>query len=161
MPVTVEALSERAGRLRDIGDVERIAHGLTGASTSWPPSTARSGPGERVRGAAAVSRAVGGVAVAADRADRLAAVIGRPRRTAPGRAPAGLPLPYPLDDRCVWQGVQAVPSFDCLLIDTDGQARTQPWWTPPEPQRAWQEGVPAVRSALTAAVDTCTADGAR
>ncbi|OXY88560.1 asparagine synthase-related protein [Streptomyces diastatochromogenes] len=160
-PVTVEALSERAGRLRDIGDVERIAHGLTG---SFHLLASVDGS-VRARGSASGVRRlfharVGGVAVAADRADRLAAVIGAaPDEQLLAAHLLASPLPYPLDDRCVWQGVQAVPSFDCLLIDTDGQARTQPWWTPPEPQRAWQEGVPAVRSALTAAVDTCTADG--
>ncbi|MFJ9822425.1 asparagine synthase-related protein [Streptomyces sp. NPDC101151] len=160
-PVTVEALSARAGRLRDIGDVEQIGHGLTG---SFHLLASVDGS-VRARGSASGVRRlfharVAGVSVAADRADRLAAVT--KAATDEQLLAAHLlasPLPYPLDDRCVWQGVHAVPSFDCLLIAADGQVRTQPWWTPPEPDRAWQEGVPAVRSALAAAVDACTAGG--
>ncbi|MER7001084.1 asparagine synthase-related protein [Streptomyces sp. NPDC000410] len=160
-PVTVEALSARAGRLRDIGDVERIAHGLTG---SFHLLASVDGS-VRARGSASGVRRlfharVGGVSVAADRSDRLAAVTGAaPDERILAAHLLASPLPYPLDDRCVWQGVRALPSFDCLLIDADGRARTQRWWTPPEPERAWREGVPAVRAALTAAVGACTAGG--
>ncbi|MFF8642838.1 asparagine synthase-related protein [Streptomyces sp. NPDC015345] len=160
-PVTVAALSECAGRLRDIGDVERIAHSLHG---SFHLLASVDGS-VRARGSVSGARRlfhtrVAGVSVAADRADRLAAVIGSaPDEQLLAAHLLASPLPYPLDDLCVWQGVQAVPSFDCLLIDADGRARMQPWWTPPEPHRAWREGVPAVRSALTAAVDARTAGG--
>ncbi|TXS39683.1 asparagine synthetase B family protein [Streptomyces sp. uw30] len=160
-PVTAAELSARAGRLRDIGDVERIARGLTG---SFHLLASVDGT-VRARGSASGVRRlfharVAGVTVAADRSDRLAAVTGAAldERLLAAHLLAS-PLPYPLDDHCVWQGVQAVPSFGCLLIDAEGRARTQPWWTPPEPQLAWQEGVPAVRAALTAAVGACTADG--
>lgn len=160
-PVTVEELSARAGRLRDVGDVEHIAHGLTG---SFHLIASVDGV-VRARGSASGTRRlfharVAGVSVAADRSDRLA--------TATGAAPddrllaahlLASPLPYPLDDLCVWQGVQAVPSADSLRIDADGRTRTQRWWTPPEPYRAWQDGVPEVRAALAAAVGACTADG--
>ncbi|KOU36429.1 asparagine synthase-related protein [Streptomyces sp. WM6378] len=160
-PVTVEGLSARAGRLRDIGDVEQVARGLTG---SFHLLASVDGS-VRARGSASGVRRlfharVAGATVAGDRVDRLAAVTGAAldEQLLAAHLLAS-PLPFPLDDRCVWQGVQAVPSFDCLLIDADGRARTRRWWTPPEPQRAWQEGVPAVRSALTAAVDACTAGG--
>ncbi|MFD9190234.1 asparagine synthase-related protein [Streptomyces phaeochromogenes] len=160
-PVTAEALSARARRLRDIGDVEGIANGLAG---SFHLLASVDGS-VRARGSASGVRRlfhtrVGGVCVAADRADRLAAVTGAaPDERLQAAHLLSSPLPYPLDDRCVWQGVEAVPSFDCLLMDADGRARTRRWWTPPEPQRAWQEGIPAVRAALTAAVGSCTADG--
>ncbi|MGA6226461.1 asparagine synthase-related protein [Streptomyces umbrinus] len=160
-PVTAEALSARARRLRDIGDVEGIAQGLAG---SFHLLASVDGS-VRARGSASGVRRlfharVGGVTVAADRSDRLATVTGAaPDERLLAAHLLASPLPYPLDDRCVWQGVEAVPSFDCLLIDADGRARTQRWWTPPEPQRPWLEGVPAVRAALTAAVGACTADG--
>ncbi|MFE6176916.1 asparagine synthase-related protein [Streptomyces sp. NPDC056464] len=160
-PVTVEALSERAGRLRDIGDVERIAHGLTGSFHLLASVDGAVRARGSVSGVRRLFHArVAGVSVATDRGDKLAAVIGaEPDELLLAAHLLTSPLPYPLDDRCVWQGVHAVPSFGCLLIDADGQARTQPWWTPPEPQRAWREGMPAVRSALTAAVDACTTGG--
>ncbi|MEU9954719.1 asparagine synthase-related protein [Streptomyces sp. NPDC050982] len=158
-PVTADELSARAGRLRDAEDMERIAHGLTG---SFHLLVSVDGT-VRARGSVSGARRlfhtrVAGATVAADRADRLAAVTGAsPDERILAAHLLTSPLPYPLDDHCVWQGVRAVPSFDCLLIDADGRASTRRWWTPPEPQRAWQDGVPAVRAALTAAVDARTA----
>ncbi|MEV0324375.1 asparagine synthase-related protein [Streptomyces sp. NPDC050658] len=163
-PVTAEALSARARRLRDIGDVERIARGLTGSfhlvvSVDGAVRARGSASGVRRLFHTEVSEA-GGVCVAADRSDRLAALIGAaPDERLLAAHLLASPLPYPLDDHCVWQGVRAVPSFDCLRIDADGRARTQPWWQPPEPQLPWEEGVPSVRAALTAAVGACTAGG--
>ncbi|MDQ1024148.1 asparagine synthase (glutamine-hydrolyzing) [Streptomyces umbrinus] len=160
-PVTVEALSARARRLRDIADVEAVAHGLPGSFhliASVDGSVRARGTASGVR--RLFHARVGGVTVAADRSDRLAAVTGAaPDERLLAAHLLASPLPYPLDDRCVWQGVEALPSFDSLLIDADGRVRTQRWWTPPEPQRPWREGVPAVRAALTAAVGACTADG--
>ncbi|MFE0174576.1 asparagine synthase-related protein [Streptomyces sp. NPDC059002] len=160
-PVTADALSARAGRLRDIGDVERIARGLPG---SFHLLASVDGS-VRARGSASGVRRLfharlGDVTVAADRSDRLAAATGA---TPDDRLLAAhllaSPLPYPLDDRCVWQGVRALPSFDCLLLDADGRARTRRWWTPPEPELGWRRGAPAVRAALIAAVGSCTAGG--
>ncbi|MEV2256899.1 asparagine synthase-related protein [Streptomyces sp. NPDC050147] len=160
-PVTVDELSMRAGRLRDIADVERIAHGLTGSFhllASVDGSVRARGSVSGVR--RLFHARVGGVTVAADRSDRLAAAIGAaPDERLLAAHLLSSPLSYPLDDLCVWQGVQALPSCDSLLIDAEGRARTQPWWTPPEPRLPWREGVPAVRAAMTAAVDACTAGG--
>lgn len=163
-PVTADELSERAGRLRDIEaveDVEAIAHGLTG---SFHLVAAVDGA-VRARGSASGVRRlfharVAGARVAADRSDRLAAAIGAaPDERILAAHLLASPLPYPLDDRCVWQGVEAVRSCDSLLIDADGRARTGRWWTPPEPHRAWQDGLPEVRAALSAAVAACTDGG--
>lgn len=163
-PVTAEELSARAARLRDVGaieDMERIAHGLTG---SFHLVAAVDGA-VRARGSASGVRRlfharVAGASVAADRADRLAAATGAaPDERILAAHLLASPLPYPLDDLCVWQGVRAVRSCDSLLLDPDGRARTRRWWTPPEPHRAWRDGLPEVRAALTAAVAACTADG--
>lgn len=160
-PATAEELSARAGRLRDIGDAERAAHGLTGCFHLL----ASVDGAVRARGSVSGVRRLfhtrmAGVSVAADRADRLAAMTGAaPDERLLAAHLLTSPLPYPLDDRCAWQGVEAVPSFDCLLLDADGRARTQPWWTPPEPRLARRDGVPAVRAALTAAVGACTVGG--
>ncbi|MFD0415442.1 asparagine synthase-related protein [Streptomyces sp. NPDC127108] len=161
-PVTAEELSARAGRLRDIEDsdgVERAARGLTGSFHLLATADGT----VRARGSASGVRRlfharVAGVSVAADRADRLAAVTGAsPDERLLAAHLLSSPLPYPLDDLCVWQGVRALRSQDCLLLDADGRARTRRWWTPPEPELGWREGVPAVRAALTAAVAACVA----
>ncbi|QDQ09751.1 asparagine synthase-related protein [Streptomyces spectabilis] len=160
-PVTADELSARAGRMRDTADVERIADGLTG---SFHLLASAHGT-VRARGTASGTRRlfhtpVAGASVAADRADRLAALTGAaPDERLLAAHLLASPLPYPLDDTCVWRGVRAVPSFHCLLLDTEGRVRTHPWWSPPEPRRARQDGVPAVRAALTAAVTACTAGG--
>ncbi|WP_405660413.1 asparagine synthase-related protein [Streptomyces sp. RK9] len=163
-PVTADELSARAGRLRGVAaveDVEAIAHGLTG---SFHLVAAVDGA-VRARGSASGVRRlfharVAGARVAADRSDRLAAAIGAaPDERILAAHLLASPLPYPLDDRCVWRGVEAVRSCDSLLIDADGRARTGRWWTPPEPHRAWQDGLPEVRAALRAAVAACTDGG--
>ncbi|MEU7131949.1 asparagine synthase-related protein [Streptomyces sp. NPDC046261] len=160
-PVTADALAARAGRVRDVGDVERAARGLTGSFHLL----ASVGGRVRVRGSASgvrrvVHARVGGATVAADRADRLAEVTEAvvDERILALHLLAGSP-PYPLDDRCLWQGVRGLRPHDCLLIEADGRARAQRWWNPPEPELPAARGVPAVREALAGAVDACTAGG--
>ncbi|WP_037686039.1 asparagine synthase-related protein [Streptomyces aureocirculatus] len=163
-PVTADELCTRAGQLRDVqdsGGMEGIAAGLTG---SFHLLASIDGT-VRARGSASGVRRlfhtrVAGTTVAADRSDRLAALTGAaPDERVLAAHLLSSPLPYPLDDLCVWQGVRALPTYDCLLLDADGRARTRPWWAPPEPQLPRREGVPAVRAALTAAVGSCTAGG--
>ncbi|MFI9236212.1 asparagine synthase-related protein [Streptomyces sp. NPDC053079] len=160
-PVTAGALSARAGHLRDVADVERAARGLTGSFHLL----ASVGGRVRVRGSASGVRRifharVGGATVAADRADRLAAATGAAvdERILALHLLAS-PPPYPLDDHCLWQGVQGLRPHDCLLLEADGRARAQRWWSPPEPELPAVRGAPAVRDALAAAVDACTARG--
>ncbi|MCQ8773139.1 asparagine synthase-related protein [Streptomyces telluris] len=169
-PVTAGELSARAGRVRDLADVERAAQGLTGSFHLLASVDGQ----VRARGTASGVRRlfharVGGTAVAADRSDRLASATVEAVEGA--GAGAGVderilalhllasPLPYPLDDRCVWRGVQVLRPHDCLLIEADGRARTRRWWNPSEPELTLAQGVPAVREALTAAVHACTAGG--
>ncbi|MFJ2768434.1 asparagine synthase-related protein [Streptomyces sp. NPDC087300] len=160
-PVTADTLSARVGRLRGIGDVRRIAQGLHGSFhlvASADGSVLARGSASGVR--RLFHTRVAGVTVAADRSDRLAALTGAgPDERLLAAHLLASPLPYPLDDLCVWQGVHALPSSDCLLLDAEGRARTRRWWTPPTPELGWREGVPAVRDALTAAVGSCTASG--
>ncbi|MEU4208423.1 asparagine synthase-related protein [Streptomyces sp. NPDC026206] len=160
-PVTADELSARAGQIRDIADVERAARGLRGSFHLLASVEGR----VRARGSASGVRRIfharmGGATVAADRSDRLASVTGAgvDERLLALHLLAS-PPPYPLEDRCLWQGVHGVRAHDCLLIEADGQARTQRWWNPPEPELPVAEGAPAVRGALTAAVDACTAGG--
>ncbi|MEU1820257.1 asparagine synthase-related protein [Streptomyces roseifaciens] len=166
-PVTTGELSARAGRVRDLADVERAAQGLTGSFHLLASVDGR----VRARGSASGVRRLfharmGGAVVAADRADRLAVAAASATGAGPGVDEGILalhllasPLPYPLDERCVWRGVQGLRLHDCLLIEADGRARPQRWWSPPEAELTLAQGVPAVREALTAAVRACTAGG--
>ncbi|GHG74877.1 asparagine synthase-related protein [Streptomyces griseocarneus] len=167
-PVTPGALSARAGQVRDLADVERAAQGLTGSFHLLVSVDGR----VRARGSASGVRRlfharVGGAVLAADRSDRLASATAGTGEAAGAGVDERLlalhllasPPPYPLDDRCVWLGVQGLRPHDCLLIEADGRARTQRWWSPPEPELTLEQGVPAVREALTAAVSACMAGG--
>ncbi|MEH6376422.1 asparagine synthase-related protein [Streptomyces sp. KLMMK] len=160
-PVTAAELAARLRQVRDVADTERAVAGLAG---SFHVVTSAAGR-VRVRGSASGARAVfharfDGVTVAADRADRLAEAVG----ASPDERMLALhllssPPPHPLDDRSPWRGVHRVPPGDCLVIEADGRARTQRWWTPPEPALSAAEGARGVRRALVAAVESCTAGG--
>ncbi|QEU90164.1 asparagine synthase-related protein [Streptomyces kanamyceticus] len=160
-PVTADTLSARIGRLRGVGDVERVAQGLHGSFhlvASAEGSVLARGSASGVR--RLFHTRVAGVTVAADRSDRLAALTGAdPDERLLAAHLLASPLPYPLDDRCVWRGVHALRSYDSLLLDAEGRATTRRWWTPPDPELGWRQGVPAVHDALTAAVGSCTAGG--
>ncbi|MFI5783183.1 asparagine synthase-related protein [Nocardia sp. NPDC051570] len=160
-PVTADALSARLERVRDVGDVESAARGLAGSFHLVASVDGR----VRMRGSASGVRRVfytlvGDVTIAANRADRLALMVGA---SVDERLLAvyllDSPPPYPLDDRSPWRSVRAVRSHDCLLIGADGRPRTQRWWECPEPELTMAEGAPSVNKALTTAVDSCVADG--
>ncbi|UGY92927.1 asparagine synthase-related protein [Streptomyces gobiensis] len=160
-PVTADALSARLERMRDITETERAAEGLAG---SFHLVTSMDGQ-VRVRGSASAVRRVfharvAGVTVAASHASVLASVTGAgveiPRLALRLLFPVP---PYPLDDQCVWQGLAALRPDHCLLIDPAGRARSIRWWSPPDPVLPAEQGVSAVRGAVTTAVESCTAGG--
>jgi len=100
---------------------------------------------------------VEGIAVASDRADVLAALLG----SAPDPARVALHLLdpqtlYPLVGLPVWHGVDAVPAGCQLRIDSRGGMRTHRWWSPPEPVVPLAEAAPVLREELVAAVHART-----
>ncbi|GHF48154.1 asparagine synthase [Streptomyces mashuensis] len=160
-PVTAGVLATRAARVRGVEDVERAVQGLPGSYHV----VASLGRRVRIRGSASGVRRVfhtlvGEAVVAADRPDTLAALTGAgaDERQLAVHLLHSPPL-HPLDDTCVWAGVESLRPHDSLLIEADGRARTRRWWTPPEPALPAAEGVHGVRQALEAAVRTCTAGG--
>ncbi|MFI0356938.1 asparagine synthase-related protein [Actinomadura sp. 9N407] len=95
----------------------------------------------------------GSVTVAANRPDALA------RLTGAGVAAETLALrllapspPYPLNERCAWEGVRALPFGTYLELDPHGNGREVPWWRAPEPETPMAQGAEQVRSALMDAV---------
>lgn len=100
---------------------------------------------------------VDGVTVAADRADVLAALTGATldeTRLAVMLLEPG--APHPIAGEPMWRGISAVPPGFFLAVDTDGRHRLVRWWTAPEPAVPMADGAPALRAALSAAVEVRT-----
>ncbi|RSS83792.1 lasso peptide isopeptide bond-forming cyclase [Streptomyces sp. WAC06614] len=160
-PVDAVELQRRAGRLRDLADVDALARSLPGSFHLIAALDGRL----RVQGTASGLRLVfhapvDGVQVAASRADLLAGAIG----AEPDREQLAVrllwPVPHPLAETPLWRGVTAVSPQDALIIAADGRTvHRSRWWTPPEPVRPLADGAPVVREALAAAVDARTRQG--
>ncbi|MFI6040784.1 asparagine synthase-related protein [Nocardia sp. NPDC051321] len=100
---------------------------------------------------------VGGIAVAADRADVLAHLIAaEPDPSRVALALLGPHAPTPLGDHPMWRGVHGVPGGRDLTIDDVGRVVVKRWWTAPESTVAMEPGAAALRDALAAAVDLRT-----
>jgi asparagine synthase (glutamine-hydrolysing) len=96
---------------------------------------------------------VRGVACAADRADVLAFLRGG--HLDEDRLAVHLlepPILYPLAGEAVWHGVTTLATDHYLVLDGTGRHRDVRWWHPPEPVVSMDEGAPALREALSAAV---------
>ncbi|WP_432137020.1 lasso peptide isopeptide bond-forming cyclase [Streptomyces sp. bgisy154] len=160
-PVDADALRRRAARLRDLAELDALARSLPGSFHLVAALDGRI----RAQGTASGQRLVfhariGGVQVAATRADTLAAALGIDPD--PGELAVRLlwPAPYPLSERSVWRAVTAVPPQDALVVAADGRtARHTRWWTPPEPVRPLTDAAPLIRAALEEAVGARTARG--
>ncbi|MFI7104269.1 asparagine synthase-related protein [Streptomyces sp. NPDC050161] len=160
-PVDAATLSSRLSRVSQISGAEQVAVGLAGSFHL----VASIGGRVRMRGGAAGVRRVfharvAGVTVAAGRADVLAELTGAGiDDEVLALRLATVNLAYPLEDRCVWKGVSGVRPDDALVLQPDGDARTERWWSLPEPVMPFDEGASAVRQALGAAVEACIAGG--
>lgn len=149
-----EALAGAAGRLGGPRDLDGLARSLPGSC-----HLAASVDG-RVRVQGTVSTAcqvfyamVGGITVAADRPGPLARLTGAGvvEELLAARLIAPWP-PWPLSERCLWRGVEALPAGCYLELERDGRARPVRWWSPPTPQVPLAEGAELLRSALREAV---------
>ncbi|GAA3006775.1 lasso peptide isopeptide bond-forming cyclase [Streptomyces fulvorobeus] len=160
-PVDATELERRAGRLRDLGELDALARSLPG---SFHLIAALDGQ-IRVQGTASGLRlvfhaAVDGVQVAASRADVLAAASAAELDEEQLAVRLLWPVPHPLAEAPMWRGITAVSPQDALTVAADGRTvRHSRWWTPLEPSRTLAEGAPLVRDALTAAVDARTRQG--
>jgi asparagine synthase (glutamine-hydrolysing) len=160
-PVTTTELSAAASRIRTASDVDRLAAGLSGSFHL----VVAVGRQIRVQGSVAGLRRVfytrvGGVTVAADRADILARLAGAPVDKAQLAAWLIFPfVPHPLANTCGWQGVHTVPDGHYLLVDPDGSDRVIGWWDPPEPAMTLTEAAPLVAERLAGAVAARTRVG--
>ncbi|MGW7052315.1 lasso peptide isopeptide bond-forming cyclase [Streptomyces sp. NPDC054887] len=160
-PIDAAELERRAGRLRDLSELDALARSLPGSFHLVASYDGRL----RVQGTASGLRlvfhaSVDGVHVASTRADVLAGVLG----SAPDEQQLAVrllwPVPHPLAEAPMWRGVTAVSPEDALIVAADGRTvRHSRWWSPPEPVRTLTDGAPLVRDALVTAVDARTRQG--
>ncbi|MEU4690060.1 lasso peptide isopeptide bond-forming cyclase [Actinoplanes sp. NPDC023714] len=154
-------LTRCAGRLTGVTGLDTFAAALSGSFHLVAAVDGRL----RVQGSASGLRLVhhaviGGVRVAADRADVLAALLGAAVDDRQVAVRLLWPTPHPLLDTPMWHGVHGVPAGRYLLVHRDGRDVDLPqWWEPPEPVRSLAEGAPLVRDALADAVRARTAAG--
>ncbi|MBT2527945.1 lasso peptide isopeptide bond-forming cyclase [Streptomyces sp. ISL-99] len=160
-PVDATELQRRAGRLRDLAELDALARSLPGSFHLVAALDGRI----RVQGTASGLRlvfhaAIRGAQVAASRADVLAAALGAGLDEEQVAVRLLWPVPHPLAETPMWRGITAVSPHDALIVAADGRTvRHSRWWTPPEPVRTLADGAPLVREALTAAVDARTRQG--
>ncbi len=153
--LTASQLSTAAARAREVADLDQFGRSLVGSCHM----TASLGGRVRVQGTLTGLRRVfhakiGGATVAGDRADVLAslldAALDEQRLAVHLLNSSAL---YPLAGVPVWRGVRGLATDHYLVLDRDGEQRSTKWWTPPEPAVPMTAGAPALREALSAAVE--------
>jgi asparagine synthase (glutamine-hydrolysing) len=151
---TADRLAEVAGRVRTVADLDGLAASLAGSSHLVASVDGRVRVQGTVTGVRRVfSAQIGGVPVAADRADLLAGLLDS--GVDEQRLALHLLEPhilYPLAGQPVWRGVDVLATDHYLVLAGDGR-RSVRWWSPPEPVVPMAEGAPALREALSAAID--------
>lgn len=156
------AATAALGRLRSLHDVDAIASRLPGAVHLAVSLDGRTRVQGSVVGVRQIFTAVvDGVTVAASGVEPLLRLTGAgldetalaARLLAPGGPP------WPLAQRPVRRGVEALTTGHWLELDPDGRARQIRWWELPEPALTLSEGAAAVRAALDDAITTRVAAG--
>lgn len=153
--VTPSQLTAVAHEIDTVADLDRLAASLAGSSHRAASVAGR----VRLQGTVTCLRRVfhaeiGGITVAADRADVLARLLDAgldEQRLAVHLLDS--PALHPLAGEPVWRGVRALPNDHDLVLDSEGQQSSVKSWTPPKPVVPMTEGAPALREALAAAVD--------
>ncbi|MFI8893441.1 lasso peptide isopeptide bond-forming cyclase [Streptomyces paradoxus] len=160
-PIDAGELRRRAARLRDLAELDALARSLPGSFHLVGALDGRI----RAQGTASGLRLVfhaeiGGVRVAATRADTLATVLGLEPDVAELAVRLLWPAPYPLSETSMWRAVTAVPPQEAVVVAADGRtARHTRWWTPPEPVRPLATAAPLIRTALEESVGARTRQG--
>ena len=130
---TADRLAEAAGRVRTVADLDRLAASLPGSFHLAASVDGRVRVQGTVTGVRRVFHAqVGGVAMAADRADVLAGLLDA--GVDEQRLALHLLEPhilYPLAGQPVWRGVELLATDHYLVLDGDGRRRSVRWWSPP------------------------------
>ncbi|WP_170134395.1 asparagine synthase-related protein [Murinocardiopsis flavida] len=154
-------LREHAAGIRTHADLAGVAAAVPGCYHLIASVAGRTHVHGTLLGHRPVFRAdVRGTAVAADRADVLAALSGS------GIDESHLashlifpPALHPLTEEPVWHGVHSVPFGHSLVLEPDGGARCVRRWSPPVARLNAEEGAHRLREALSAAVSVRAREG--
>lgn len=153
--VTADQLTTAVGRIDTLTDLDRLTASLVGSSHVIASVNGRVRVQGTVTGLRRVFHArIGGVTMAADRADVLAGLLdaGLDEQQLAVHLLDSSAL-YPVTNQPVWRGVSSLPTDHYLILDGDVRQQSVKWWTPPEPMVPMTEGAPALREALSDAVD--------
>lgn len=149
-----DQLSAGCSRLNGVTDLDLLARSFAGSAHLTASVASRVRIQGTLTGLRRVFHArVRGVAVAADRADVLARLLGAEvdvHRLALHLLDAA--ALYPIAGDPVWRGVTVLDTMRYLVLEPDGQQRTVPWWTAPDPVAPMREAAPALGEALSVAV---------
>ncbi|SHF62173.1 asparagine synthase-related protein [Streptoalloteichus hindustanus] len=149
---TPERLAEIAARTRDVAALDDLA--LPGSFHLLATVDGTTRAQGTVSGLRRVFHGVvGGVSVAATRADVLAALTGA--RIDRGRVTLRFLLseiPLHVMNTPLWAGIEAVEEDSCLVVSPDGRARTRRRWEPPVDDQPLPVAAAALREALSDAV---------
>ncbi|MGW5557526.1 asparagine synthase-related protein [Micromonospora sp. NPDC003944] len=153
---TSESLTRRLDAVRGVADLDSVARSVPGCyhliASVGGVTRAQGNLSNRYQ---LFTGTVDRVAVAADRADTIAVLTGAgiDHEAVVLQLVAPFGPPWPLRERCVWQGVEQVPGGRFVVLHGgEPVARCRRWWTPPEPELSLADGAQAVRTALVAAV---------
>ncbi|AOS62356.1 asparagine synthase-related protein [Actinoalloteichus hymeniacidonis] len=151
---TAEDLAARLGRIRDLGELDRIRSALPGSYHLVASMNGRVGALGTLSTARQIFHTrIAGVVVAADRPQSLAALSGACLNEEFLALQLISPYaPWPLSDYNPWRRVEALSAGHRLELDRDGSGREVRWWRPPAPEVPLTEGAERVRAALHDAV---------
>ncbi len=153
--VTPDRLATVAARIREVGDLDELAHCLAGSAHITASVRGRVRVQGTVTGVRPVFYArIGGIGLAADRSDVLAGLLDAAldeQRLALHLLNSS--MLHPLSGEPVWRGVSALAGDHYLVLGPGGEERSIRWWTPPEPVVPMRDGAAAFREALSAAID--------
>src|SRR5438128_7161968 len=158
---TATRLQALAAQLRDIEDLERLRAAMVGSFHMLASHEGRTRVQGSISGMRRVFHArIGGVTVAADRADILAELVGATlderwlamRMLFP-------PSAHLFEDACPWPEVKALPRDCYLLTHGTGATRIVRLWHPPDATVSLAEGASVLRERLCAAVEARTGAG--
>ncbi|QIS10459.1 asparagine synthase [Nocardia arthritidis] len=166
--VTIGMGQQNSAVLEAAAKQASTVHALDGFAASLIGShnlIATDGSHIRVQGTASGMRRmyvarIDGVLVASDRADVLAGLSGAHLDDQMLALRLLDFIPYPLNDRSMWHGVELIEPGTYLAIRANGRtASAHSWWRPPEPVLPLAAGAARLRDALDAAVNARTCDG--
>ncbi|WP_327738785.1 asparagine synthase-related protein [Streptomyces nojiriensis] len=148
-----DLLKEALSSCESVADLDGVVASLPGMFHVIARIAARS----RIQGTASGLKQVfytrySGHIWASDRARTLARLTGAPLDRSALALRLLEPVPHPLPERSLWQGIETVPPGHYLGVGDRQDGRVERWWHLPKPSRPLEAGAAPVRDALQLSV---------